>query len=148
MKILVASSIGGHLTEVMRLAPLFEGHEVSLVVNDAAALPDFPFAAVYRIAHAERDWRVFLNFVEAARIVEAERPDVVVSMGAGPAVPVALVAKWGAGSRILFIESAAAVSRPTLTGRLIYQFADRFFYQWPALKQVYPEADLARVLFG
>lgn len=147
MKILIVSSVGGHLTEVMRLAPLFRDHDVSLVVNDEAALPDFPFKAVYRIAHAERDWRVLMNFAEAARIVEAERPDIVVSMGAGPAVPLALVAKWGGGCRVLFVESAAAVTRPTLTGRLLYAVADRFFYQWPPLKRVYPKAELARVLF-
>lgn len=147
MKILIVSSVGGHLTEVMRLAPILEGHDVSLVVNDEAALPEFPFKAVYRIVHAERDWRVLMNFLEAARIIEAERPDVVVSMGAGPAVPVALVAKWGAGSRILFVESAAAVTRPTLTGKLLYRFADRFFYQWPGLRTVYPKGELARVLF-
>ncbi|MCL4752358.1 MAG: hypothetical protein KJ015_19505 [Myxococcales bacterium] len=141
------SSVGGHLTEIMQLAPLFEGHEVSLVVNDEASLPDFPFEAVYRIAHAERDWRVLLNFAEAARILRAERPDVVVSTGAGPAVPMAAVAKWAAGARVLFIESAAAVTKPTLTGRLLYLLADRFFYQWPTLASAFPRAELARVVF-
>lgn len=147
MKILIVSSVGGHLTEVMQMAPLFEGHEVSLVVNDEASLPEFDFARVYRIAHAERDWRVLLNCAEAARILRAERPDVVVSTGAGPAVPFALVARLAAGARVLFVESAAAVTRPTLTGRLLYRIADRFFYQWPGLAAEFPRAELARVVF-
>ena len=54
MKILVVSSVGGHLTENMQLAPILAGHEVVLVLNDDAALPDFPFARVYRIAHGGR----------------------------------------------------------------------------------------------
>ena len=64
-----------------------------LVLNDDTTLPDFPFARVYRIAHAERDWRVLLNVLESARILASENPDIVLSAGAGPAVPMALVAR-------------------------------------------------------
>jgi beta-1,4-N-acetylglucosaminyltransferase len=148
MRILVVSSVGGHLTEVMQLAPSFEGHEVVLVVNDRAELPAYPFARVYRIAHAERDWRVFLNFAEAARILRRENPDVVVSTGAGPAVPFAVVARALVGSRVVFVESAAAVTRPTWTGRLVYPIAHDFFYQWPALGRFFPRGRLARLMFG
>jgi len=147
MKLLLVSSVGGHLSELMELAPILREHEVVLVVNEEASLPDFPFSAVYRIAHAERDWRVLWNFVEAASILEAESPDVIVSMGAGPAVPFALVGKFLAGARTLFIETAAAVERPTLTGRLLHPIADAFFYQWPALAKAFPRGKLLRVMF-
>jgi UDP-N-acetylglucosamine:LPS N-acetylglucosamine transferase len=147
MKVLLVSSVGGHLTELMRLAPILRGHDVALVVNDEASLPEFPFTSVYRIAHAERDLRVLWNFVEAAAILEAERPDVLVSMGAGPAVPLALVGKYLAGARVLFIETAAAVERPTLTGRLMRPIADALFYQWPRLARSFPRGQLARVVF-
>jgi beta-1,4-N-acetylglucosaminyltransferase len=147
MKVLVVSSVGGHLTEVMLLAPLFVGHDVALVVNDEAALPDFPFSAVYRVAHAERDWRVLVNLAEAAQIFAAEQPDVLVSAGAGPVVPFALVARLFRGCRILYLESAAAVTRPTLTGRLMYPLAHDFFFQWPALATFFPQGRLARVVF-
>lgn len=148
MKILVVSSVGGHLTEVMQLAPFLRAHEVCLVVNDEASLPDFPFTQVYRIAHAERDWRVLYNLSEAARILEVERPDVIVSMGAGPAVPFALVGRFAAGAKVLFVETAAAVERPTLTGRLMYALSDRFFFQWPALRRFFSRGELAGVMFG
>ncbi len=148
MRVLVVSSVGGHLTEVMQLAPLFAGHEVVLVVNDRAELPAFPFARVYRIAHAERDWRVLLNFAEAARILRREDPDVIVSAGAGPVVPFAVVARVLLGTRIVFLESAAAIVKPTLTGRLMYPLAHDFFYQWPALERFFPRGRLAPVVFG
>jgi beta-1,4-N-acetylglucosaminyltransferase len=148
MRILVVTSVGGHLTEVMQLAPLFEGHEVVLVVNDKAELPPYPFARVYRIAHAERDWRVLVNFAEAARILRQEDPHVLVSTGAGPAVPFAIIARGLVGTRIVFVESAAAITRPTLTGRLMYPLAHDFFYQWPALAPFFPRGRLAPVVFG
>jgi UDP-N-acetylglucosamine:LPS N-acetylglucosamine transferase len=148
MKVLIVSSVGGHLTEVMQLAPALRGHEVVLVVNDEAHLPDFPFARVYRIAHAERDLRVLTNLAEAARILLAEDPDVIVSAGAGPAVPLALVARLGTRARVVFVESAAAIQRPTLTGRLLYPVAHRFFYQWDELARFFPRAEKAEIHFG
>ncbi len=148
MRILIVCSVGGHFTEVMQLAPLLRDHEVTLVVNDEVALPDFPFRAIYRICHAERDARVLLNVVEAARIMKFEKPDVILSTGAGPAVPFAFLARLTGCSRVLFVESASAVTRPTLTGRLVYHVADRFFYQWPELERFFPRGALASVLFG
>lgn len=148
MKILVVSSVGGHLTEIMQLAPILSAHEVVLVLNDQATLPDFPFARVYRIVHAERDARVFYNLLEAARILREEDPDLVVSAGAGPAVPVALLARIGTRARIVFVESAAAIDRPTLTGRLMYPIAHHFFYQWSSLARFFPRAEKASIHFG
>jgi UDP-N-acetylglucosamine:LPS N-acetylglucosamine transferase len=131
----------------MQIAPLLQMHEVVLVVNEAVELPEFAFTRVYRIAHAERDWRVLLNFAEAACILREERPDVIVSAGAGPVVPFAFIARL-LGARVLYIESAAAVLRPTLTGRVLYPLANDFFYQWPALAPAFPRGRLMPLMFG
>ncbi len=148
MKVLIVSSVGGHLTEIMQLAPVLAGHEIVLVLNDEAALPDFPFARVYRIAHAERDARVLMNLLEAARILRHEDPDIVLSAGAGPAVPVALVARLGTRARIVFVETAAAIVRPTLTGRLMAPLAHNLFYQWDSVARFFPGAEKASIHFG
>lgn len=148
MKILIVSSVGGHLTEIMQLSQALVGHEVILCVNDETTLPDFPFARVYRIVHAERDFRVLLNFLESARILVEEDPDIVLSAGAGPAVPLSLLARLGTRARVVFIESAAAVVRPTLTGRLMYPIAHQFFYQWGSLGRFFPKGERASIHFG
>jgi UDP-N-acetylglucosamine:LPS N-acetylglucosamine transferase len=149
MRVLVVSSIGGHLTEVMALAPILEAHEVVLVVNDAAAaIPDFHFARVYHVIHAERDLRVAQNLFEAAAILARERPDVLVSAGAGPAVPFAIVARALTDCRVVYVESASSVTSPTLTGRLMYPLAHDFFYQWPSLAAFFPRGRLAPVVFA
>lgn len=147
MRILLVSSVGGHLTEIMELAPVLRDHEVSLVVNDEASLPDFPFRRVYRIAHAERDWRVALNLLECLAILDREEPAAILSAGAGPAVTMAIAARLATNARVVFIETAAAVERPTLTGRLMYPLAHRFFVQWPALKRWFPRAELLPLVF-
>jgi UDP-N-acetylglucosamine:LPS N-acetylglucosamine transferase len=148
MKLLLVSSVGGHLTEVMQTAEVFAGKEVVLVVDDRVDLPAYPFSRVYRIAHGERDWRVALNFVEAARILEYEDPDVILSTGAGVVVPFAMLGRWLQGARVVYVESAAAITRPTLTGRLMYPIAHDFFYQWASLARFFPKGRLAPIVFG
>ena len=144
---MIVSSVGGHLDEIMQLAPLLEDAQVVLVVNDSCELPDYPFSAVYRIVHAERDWRVAVNLAEAARILLHEDPDLLLSAGAGPIVPFALLARLLGRPRIVFVESASAVEQPTLSGKIMYRLADDFFYQWPTLTDHFPRGRCASVLF-
>lgn len=134
MKVALVSSIGGHLSELMELLPAFEGHEVVWITNDPSpVLP--PNVRPLLVAHAERDWRVLWNFVEFAAIFASERPDVIVSMGAGPAVPAAVIARV-AGVPVLYIEPSSAVQRATLTGRLMTRLANERWVQWPGMKLV------------
>ena len=42
--------------------------------------------------------------------------------------------------KIIFIESFAKLNSPTLTGKLVYKFADQFYVQWEEMLAVYPNA--------
>ena len=132
MKICVVSSIGGHLDEVMQLYPIIAKHDHFFVVNAEGSLPKAIEHKTIRIVHSERDWKLVINSWEAACILRARRPDVIVSCGAGPAVPFALVGKI-MGIKVVFVETFAAVKSPTLTGKLMYRLADLFVYQWTTL---------------
>ena len=116
MKVALVSSIGGHLAELLELAAAFgDDHELVWILNDRSpVLPEG--ARAYVISHAERDWRVAWNLVELAAIFSRERPDVVVSTGAGPAVPAALVGRL-AGVPYIHVEPSSAV-RSAMTGRM------------------------------
>ena len=138
MRICVVSSIGGHLDEVMQLLPVILKHDYFFVVNAEGSLPKVIEEKTVRIIHSERDWKLIINFWEAARILFVRRPDVIISCGAGPAVPFAIVGKV-MGMKVVFIETFAAVERPTLTGRLLRPLADLFIYQWENLVTYYPK---------
>jgi UDP-N-acetylglucosamine:LPS N-acetylglucosamine transferase len=144
LKICIVSSVGGHLREVLQLLPALLGHDVFYILNDETSV--HLDGRVYRIAHAERDLRVLLNFKEALPILRAERPDVNLSMGAGPAVPVAILGKL-LGATIIFVENFGAVERPSLTGRIMYRLADHFFYQWESLSHFFPRGVHAGTVF-
>lgn len=132
MKLALISSVGGHLTDLLALQKAFDGHEVFWVVNDLS--PVLPLdARAYLVAHAERDLKVLQNLWEFAAIFARELPDAMVSTGAGPAVPAAIVARM-MGIQVIFIEPASAVTDLTLTGKLIRPFTRAFFVQWPGLK--------------
>ncbi len=140
-EIALVSSVGGHLTELLALADAFEGHELVWIVNDQSpVLPEG--ARAYRVSHAERDWRVAWNVFEFAAILSRERPDVLVSMGAGPAVPAAVIARL-AGVEVVFVEPSSAVTALTVTGRLMRYLTPRFFIQWESLKDRAPWAKYA-----
>lgn len=146
-KICLASSVGGHLQEMLELLPVYERYPHFYVVNDSMILPPPMQGRTYFIRHSERDLIALWNLWEAFRIFRRERPKVLISTGAGLAVPLALVARLF-GARVLFIETFCAISRPSLTGRLMYWLAHRFLYQWEPLKRYYPRGEYAGAIFG
>lgn len=138
MKIGIVSSCGGHLTEIRSLEAAYGSYEHFYVLNDQVLLPADMEGKTYFITHSERDWKVLLNLWEAFRILHRERPAVLISTGAGPAVPFALVGRLLFGCRIVFIETITRVTAPSLTGRIMYWLAHDFFYQWPSLARYFP----------
>jgi beta-1,4-N-acetylglucosaminyltransferase len=138
MKICIVSSCGGHLTEVRVLKPAFEVHEHFYVLNDRVSLPEDMRERTSFIKHSERDWLFVFNLWEAWKILRKEKPDLILSTGAGPAVPFAIVGKVLSVPNI-FIETFTRVSKPSLSGRIMYRLADRFFYQWRSLEKFFPD---------
>jgi len=137
-KLCIVSSCGGHLTEVRCLLPAYRDYPHFYVLNDKALLPDDMQGRTEFITHSERDWKFLLNLWEAWRILRRERPTLVLSTGAGPAVPFALVGRYLFGCRIVFVETITRVDRPSMTGRLMYHIAHDFFYQWRSLERYFP----------
>ena len=138
IKICIVSSCGGHLTEVRALRPVYKKYEHFYVLNDRVSLPEDMKDRTYFIRHSERDWLFFINLWEAWKILRKEQPELILSTGAGPVVPFALVGKL-LGVSALFIETFNRVTEPSLSGRIMYYLADRLFYQWKTLERFYPK---------
>lgn len=138
MKICIVSSCGGHLTEVRALRSAYDSYEHFYVLNDKALLPPDMTGRTYFITHAERDWRVLKNFWEAIRILARERPAVILSTGAGPVVPFAVLGRLFFGVRVVFVETFTRVERPSLTARIMYWVAHDFFFQREQLRRHFP----------
>lgn len=146
MKTCIVSSCGGHLTEVRELKAAYGDHPHFYVLNDKAMLPEDMLGRTYFIAHSERDWKFLLNLWEAFVILRKERPTAILSTGAGPAVPFALVGRYLFGTRIVFVETMTRVDHPSMTAKLMYRLAHDFFYQWPQLGRFFPKGTCGGLL--
>ncbi len=134
-KIALVSSHGGHLTELLELAPAFAECNTFYFCYDAETTRRLPNA--YLTPNRPYDPLQFLiNLVRLWRIFSKERPDLLVSTGAEIAIPAFLVAKLRRVPSV-YIECGAQVTRPSLTGRVVIHLADRFFVQWPELVPAY-----------
>ncbi|MBJ93904.1 MAG: UDP-N-acetylglucosamine--LPS N-acetylglucosamine transferase [Rickettsiales bacterium] len=145
---LVASS-GGHLFQLIQLEPLWARRDhvwVSFATADARSL--LANKRVHWAFHPTNRsllnlWR---NLRLAFRLLRAERPDVVLSTGAGVSVPFLLLARL-MGMRTIYLESITRIHELSLSGRLVYPFVSRFLVQWEELTAQYPRAEFhGRVL--
>ena len=96
---------------------------------------------LFQVNRYEIIWilKLLLNAIISMYIFIIERPDVVISTGALATIPMCILAKIFR-KKIIFIESFAKISSPTLTGKLIYKFADEFYVQWEEMLNIYPKA--------
>jgi UDP-N-acetylglucosamine:LPS N-acetylglucosamine transferase len=142
VELLLVCSAGGHLLQLLALKDAWEGLSRVWVCDDASdsrSLLDSEWV-VYAHGPPNRSPRnVVRNVLLALRLVARERPRVVVTTGAGTAVPFAWAARL-AGARVVYVESLSRIERPSLACRLIAPIADRVYVQWPELAQAMPRA--------
>ncbi len=144
LRICFAASSGGHLTELMMLRPLMDSYDSFLVTEKTAYEPPAQGMRCHWLLQVNRREascipRLIANAFRSLAILLKERPDVVVCTGVLATVPLCLLCRLF-GKKLVFIESYAKVSTPTLTGKLLYPFANIFYVQWPELLEFYPKA--------
>jgi beta-1,4-N-acetylglucosaminyltransferase len=144
MKVMLVCSAGGHLTQLYRLRPWWQQHERTWVTfpgpQTESLLAGEKWAAAF-FPTTRNLFNAIRNIGLAARLIRAERPDVLVSDGAGVAFPFFLMGR-ALGVRTVYVEVYDRISRPTLTGRLCYPLAGLFLLQWPEQTASYPRGEV------
>lgn len=82
----------------------------------------------------------FVNALQSLWHLLIEKPNVVISTGAGMTFPTLFFAKKLLKAKIIYIESAAAVVEATKTAKRVYPMSDLFLIQWEELKKEFPNA--------
>ncbi|WP_416145211.1 PssD/Cps14F family polysaccharide biosynthesis glycosyltransferase [Planococcus koreensis] len=144
MKICFAASSGGHFEQLMMLQPYLSNHDNFIVTERTSYDINANNTRVYKVLQVNRkEKRMILKFmvisVQSFMIFVKEKPDLVMSTGSLSTIPILLIAKIFR-KKIIFIESFAKIHSPTLTGKLVYRFADLFIIQWEELRKHYPNA--------
>lgn len=79
------------------------------------------------------------NLRLAVRLVRSRRPRVVLTTGAGLAIPFVWVARVR-GAKVVYVESLTRVHGPSLACRAIRPVAMQTYVQWPELAEELPGA--------
>lgn len=143
-KICFIASTGGHFEQLMVLKPLMDKYDSFIVTEKTNYSVIKDDRKVYYLRQVNRNEKVFIfkmieNTFKSLKIFIKENPDVVISTGALATIPMCLLLK-AFRRKVIFIESFAKVTSPTLTGKLVYKFADQFYVQWEQMKEHYPDA--------
>lgn len=136
MKIALACSHGGHLTEMLLLKEAFEKYDCFFMTYASARTESLGYRKYLIENIGMSPLRMLKAFISVISILIRERPDAIISTGAEIAIPTFVIGKL-LGAKTIFIESWARTSSKSGTGRIVYHFSDTFFVQWESLLDKY-----------
>jgi UDP-N-acetylglucosamine:LPS N-acetylglucosamine transferase len=137
---LLVGSSGGHLAQLLALAPLWSREQRHWVTFDTAD-------AVSQLVAEDVTWayhpttrnvpNLMRNTALAKKVLAEQRPDVIVSTGAAVAYPFFLL---GRAMRIptVYVEVYDRIDSRTVTGRLCRPLSTLFCVQWEEQQRLYP----------
>jgi beta-1,4-N-acetylglucosaminyltransferase len=136
--VLLVCSTGGHLLQLVALREVWDETRrlwVTFDKSDARSLLRservvFAFGPTNRTFGVTAVANTLRNLVLAWRVIGRTRPSVILTTGAGVAVPFAWVGRLR-GARIVYVESLTRIEGPSLSCKLIAPVAARTYGQWP-----------------
>ena len=143
MKICLVSSSGGHLFQLHVLKEWWIKYErfwVTFQKEDAVSLLEGERMYWAHFPTNRNIPNLLRNFVLAWKILLKERPDIIISTGAGVAIPFFWLGRLF-GSELIYLEVFDRIDSPTITGRVVYPIAHKFLVQWEEQKRFYPAAE-------
>ena len=147
-KVLFISSTGGHLSEMMMLESLFKKYDYHIITektDTTKSLSEKYKGKVNYLIYGTKDhpltypFKLLGNCFKSLYYYFKIRPDFIVTTGAHTAGPMCCIGKIF-GSKIIYVETFANIHTKTITGRLVYKFADLFIVQWEEMLKIYPKA--------
>lgn len=140
--VLLVGSSGGHLAQLMNLKPWWSQCSRTWVTCNT---PD----AVGQLRGESVVWGHFpttrsipnllRNTVLAWFVLRRERPAIIISTGAGIALPFFAIGRL-LGATTIYIEVFDRIDSAALTGRLVQPFTQLMCVQWDEQLQLYPDA--------
>lgn len=147
-KVLFISSTGGHLNELLQLRPMFKKYKSYLITEKTKTtidIEDKDLKEIHYLIYGTKHkpliyiFKLLINCFKSLYYFIKINPDVIITTGAHTAGPMCCIGKIF-GKKIIYIETFANIETKTITGRLIYKFADLFIVQWESMLELYPKA--------
>lgn len=145
MKICLAASAGGHLTQLLKLAKSWNDYDAFFVTTSEVVQEKLSNqGTVYVVGESNRQHplKVFKVLIRCIRIILNEKPDVIISTGAAVGCITCVLGKI-MGAKIIWVDSITNIEKLSLSGRLIRPIADLFLAQWQQLARQYQNVKYA-----
>ena len=142
LKVCLVGSSGGHLTHLYMLKPFWENKDrfwATFDKEDARSLLSGEKMYPLYFPSNRSIKALIINTWRALEILSKEKPDLIISSGAAPAIPFFWIGKL-MGAKTIYIEVFDRIDSSTIAGKLCYPVADIFIVQWEEMKKVYKKA--------
>jgi UDP-N-acetylglucosamine:LPS N-acetylglucosamine transferase len=148
MRILLVCSSGGHFRSLYELHPFWGKYGHNWVTFRTAVTEDL-------LKDESVDWafsptnrnlpNLCRNFWLAWMVLHRDRPDLILTTGAGVAIPFLVLGRL-LGSHTVFIESITRVQDLSLSAKVSLPFLTTLYVHWQQLQAEYPKAKLISTL--
>lgn len=141
----LVASLGGHLDLLRAVAGAFAPHRRVWVTAPGRAAQELAERGetVRVLPPLDADHLNLANPRRSLGLALRERPELVVTSGAGFAAAFCVAARLG-GARVLFLETMARVRSSSRGGRVLSALAEGTFVQWPEMAAVHRGALVCR----
>ena len=148
-RVMFISSVGGHLTQLLQLKSIYEEYDYVLVTENTdvtKAMKD-KYNIEY-LPYGSRNQKLVYIFILLWSCIKSlyyfikYHPDTIITTGANTAAAMCCLGKIF-GKKVIYIESFAKRTSPTITGKCIYKLHayTTFVVQWESMLKVYPKAE-------
>lgn len=141
MKIAIVCSSGGHLLLIHLLKEFWSKYDrfwVTFKKEDAVSLLQEEKVYWAYFPTNRNIFNLVRNFFVALKVLFKEKPDIIVSTGAGVAIPFFYLGKL-LRKKLVFIEAYERIETPSLTAKIVYPITDAFILQWEEQKKNFPK---------
>lgn len=142
-KIALVCSSGGHLFEMYCIRRFWQTKDrfwISFPTDDAKTLLNNEDVFWAYFPTNRNIVNLVRNLFLAFRLLRKNKPDVIISTGAGVAVPFIIMGRL-LKIKSIYLESIARNQQLSLSAYLIYPFVDKLLVQWPELAGKYRKAE-------
>lgn len=148
-KVMFISSTGGHLNEMLMLKSMFKKYKYKLITEKTPTTKDlkkeYGKRNVSYLIYGTRKhilsypFKLIVNSFKSLYLFLKFKPDFVLTTGAHTAGPMCAIAHLFK-KKVIFIETFANSETASVTGSIVYKFADLFIVQWESMLKIYEKA--------
>ena len=153
--VIFISSCGGHLSELLKLSNCFDNYNYHIITEKNKSTLFLKNKYIDKTSYLLYGTKKHILIYPFILIINSfislyyfikYNPGYIVTTGTHTAGPMCCIAKIFR-RKVIYIETFANIHTKTVTGRLIYHFADLFVVQWKDMLKIYPKATYGGWIF-